>query len=159
MQGKRRARELALQLLYQIDLSGARTSSSVDELLSSNPENDQYTKRLVTGCVEKQEDLDAHIAKWSENWNIGRMPVIDRNILRMGVFELLFCDDTPPKVAIDEAIEIAKLYGDADSPGFVNGVLDAVYKNDRANDGHPPARPEDPGLLDCPNESEKDGES
>ena len=135
MQGKRRARELALQLLYQIDLSKVKNDSTVGELLASVPENDYYVKHLVTGCVEKQEDLDSHIEKWSENWNIGRMPVIDRNILRMGVFELIFCDDTPPKVAIDEAIEIAKLYGDANSPGFVNGVLDAVYKNELERTG------------------------
>ncbi len=129
MQGKRRARELALQLLYQIDVSGDRTIPCVDELVSSTTDEDQYAEFLVTGCVEKQKELDSHIAECSENWDIERMAVIDRNVLRMGVFELLFCDDIPPKVAIDEAIELAKAYGDADSSGFVNGVLDGIYKS------------------------------
>ena len=130
MRGKRRARELALQLLYQIDVIGNGTTSSVDELLSSSAEGDQYAEFLVTGCLEKQKDLDSHIAKWSENWDMDRMAVIDRNVLRIGTFELLFCEDIPPKVAIDEAIEIARTYGDADSPGFVNGVLDGIYQGE-----------------------------
>lgn len=129
MQGKRRARELALQLLYQIDVRGDKTTTFIDELFSSTTDEDQYAEFLVTGCVEKQKEIDSHIAKWSENWDIERMAVIDRNVLRMGVFELFFCKDVPPKVAIDEAIELAKAYGDADSSGFVNGVLDGIYKS------------------------------
>lgn len=129
MQGKRRARELALQLLYQIDVTSAETIPSVDELFSSTADGDQYAKFLAVSCMEKQKDLDSYIAKWSENWDIERMAVIDRNVLRIGVFELLFCEDIPPKVAIDEAIEVAKAYGDANSPGFVNGVLDGIYKD------------------------------
>ena len=129
MQGKRRARELALQLLYQIDVSGDGTTSYVDELLSSTAHKDKYAEFIVTGCVEKQKELDSHIAEWSENWDIERMAVIDRNVLRIGVFELLFCEDIPSKVAIDEAIEVAKVYGDANSPGFVNGILDGIYKS------------------------------
>lgn len=128
MQGKRRARELALQLLYQIDVTADGTTPRIDELLSSTIERDEYAEFLARGCVEKKKELDSQIAEWSENWDLGRMAVIDRNVLRIGVFELLFCDDIPPKVAIDEAIEVAKAYGDADSPGFVNGVLDGIYK-------------------------------
>ncbi len=128
MQGKRRARELALQLLYQIDVSSDEAAPSIDDLLSSTTDRDAYAEFLATGCVEKQKELDSHIAEWSKNWDIERMAVIDRNVLRIGVFELLFCEDIPPKVAIDEAIEIAKVYGDANSPGFVNGVLDGIYQ-------------------------------
>ncbi len=135
MQGKRRARELALQLLYQIDVSSDETKPSVDELLSSSADGDQYAEFLTTGCVEKQKELDSHIAEWSENWDIERMAVIDRNVLRIGVFELLFCKDIPPKVAIDEAIEIARTYGDANSPGFINGVLDGIYKSELEKTG------------------------
>ena len=135
MRGKRRARELALQLLYQVDVMKGETAPSLDELLSSTPEVDRYAELLVTGCLERQKDLDSHIAKWSENWDMDRMAVIDRNVLRIGTFELLFCEDIPPKVAIDEAIEIARTYGDADSPGFVNGVLDGIYQGESEETG------------------------
>ncbi len=135
MRGKRRARELALQLLYQIDVSNDETAPSIDDLLSSTTDGDQYAEFLATGCVEKQKELDSHIAEWSENWDMERMAVIDRNVLRIGTFELLFCEDIPPKVAIDEAIEIARTYGDADSPGFVNGVLDGIYQGELEKTG------------------------
>lgn len=135
MRGKRRARELALQLLYQIDVSSDETAPSIDDLLSSTTAGDKYAEFLATGCVEKQKELDSHIAEWSENWDMERMAVIDRNVLRIGTFELLFCEDIPPKVAIDEAIEIAKTYGDADSPGFVNGVLDGIYQSELEKTG------------------------
>ncbi len=130
MRDKRRARELALQFLYQVDIRGSETMKALDEFLSSAPDGAvPHARSLVIGCTEKLEELDSHIAKWSENWDIERMATVDRNILRIGVFEMLFVEDIPPKVAIDEAIEIAKIYGDADSAGFVNGVLDGVYRN------------------------------
>lgn len=129
MPNKRRARELALQFLYQIDIGRGDVMPALDEFLSTVPDGSRYARSLIAGCVDRREDLDSQIARWSENWDIGRMAVVDRNVLRIGVFEMLFCDDIPPKVAIDEAIEIAKSYGDADSPGFVNGVLDGIYQS------------------------------
>lgn len=128
MRDERRARELALQFLYQIDIRGSEMMLELDGFLTSKPAA-QHARPLIIGCVEKRDELDSHIARWSENWTIDRMAIIDRNILRISVFEMLFCEDVPPKVAMDEAIEIAKIYGDADSSGFVNGVLDGIYKS------------------------------
>ena len=130
MRGNRRARELALQFLYMIDIRGEYVLPALDEFLSSAPTDAvAYTRFLVAGCVEKRGVLDARISEWSENWEIGRMATIDRNILRIGTYELLFAEEIPPKVSIDEAIEMAKTFGDAGSPAFVNGVLDGIYVN------------------------------
>ncbi len=130
MHGKRRARILALQFLYQIDIRGVDVLPVMEEFLSSEPgESASYAKSLITGCVEKREELDAEIAKWSENWDIKRMATVDRNVLRIASYELLFVDDIPPKVAMDEAIELAKEFGDADSPSFINGIVDSIYRS------------------------------
>jgi N utilization substance protein B len=87
-----------------------------------------YAKNLVEKTLEAKERIDALLSNHTANWDLKRMTVIDRNILRMAVAELLFFKDTPFKVVIDEAVEIAKLYGTDDSGKFVNGVLDSVYK-------------------------------
>lgn len=130
MHGKRRARILALQFLYQIDIRGDDVLPVMGEFLSSEPgESAGYARSLINGCVEKREELDAEIARWSENWDIKRMATVDRNVLRIACYELLFVDDIPPKVAMDEAIELAKEFGDADSPSFVNGIVDSIYRS------------------------------
>ena len=130
MRDERRARELALQFLYQFEIRGEEVLPTLTEFLSSIPPAAAvYAEKLVKGCLDKKEELDAEIARHSENWDLTRMAMIDRNILLIAAFELLFSKDIPPKVAIDEAIEIAKSYGDADSPGFVNGVLDGIYRS------------------------------
>ena len=87
-----------------------------------------YADEILHKYFERREDVDRLIEKFSENWTLSRMAVIDRNLLRMAVCEILFCRDTPPKVVIDEAVEIAKKYGSADSPNFINGILDRVMK-------------------------------
>ncbi|NQT28273.1 MAG: transcription antitermination factor NusB [Candidatus Omnitrophica bacterium] len=86
---------------------------------------------LVEGVITNMPSIDTLIKKHVKNWEIKRMAVVDRNILRMGCFELLFSEDIPPKVAINEAIELAKRFGDIDSPRFVNGILDKIYKIER----------------------------
>jgi N utilization substance protein B len=130
MHGKRRARILALQFLYQIDIRGDDALPVMEEFLSPEPaEAAAYARSLITGCVEKREELDAEIARWSENWDIQRMATVDRNVLRIASYELLFGNEIPPKVAIDEAIELAKEFGDADSPAFVNGIVDSIYRS------------------------------
>ena len=90
------------------------------------PELLRFTEHLVRGTWSRREELDSLLEESSDNWKVGRMPVVDRNVLRMATFEFLQPDDAPAAVVIDEAIEIAKRYGNADSGAFVNGVLDAV---------------------------------
>ncbi|MBN2706236.1 MAG: transcription antitermination factor NusB [Deltaproteobacteria bacterium] len=87
-----------------------------------------FTEQLVNGVMEKLSQLDAEIEKHSLHWKISRMSSIDRNILRLAIYELLFLDEIPPKVSINEAIEIAKVYGDKNSPAFINGILDQIKK-------------------------------
>jgi transcription antitermination factor NusB len=124
-----RARELALQALYQLDLRGPEVLGQVDRVLAGDtaePEVRRFARQLVDGCWAHREDLDARIATVADNWEIHRMAVVDRNILRLASYELLFLDDVPPKVAINEAIDLAKRYSTADSGAFVNGILDRI---------------------------------
>jgi transcription antitermination factor NusB len=143
------ARELALKALYQHDLLGGR---SLEDLMAfcieyGNHEAAQESIEIVKGCIENAEALDDLIRRTAENWDLERMAATDRNVLRIGVFELLFRNQTPPKVAIDEAIELAKKYSTQNSPTFVNGILDGIY-NTRvlgaaAGSSAPPAPPGD----------------
>lgn len=91
----------------------------------------EFSIFLVEGISKNKDLIDSLISKYATNWQIQRMPAIDRNILRLATFELLFADDIPPKVSINEAIEMAKRYGDKDSGKFVNGVLDKINKTER----------------------------
>jgi transcription antitermination factor NusB len=87
-----------------------------------------FTKQLVNGVIEQKEQIDHEIEKRSHHWKLNRMSFIDRNILRIALFEMLFCDEIPPNVSINEAIEIAKTYGDKNSASFINGILDQIEK-------------------------------
>ena len=89
-------------------------------------EADEFLRRLVLGVLEHCEELDRLIERYSENWRLDRIDVIDRNILRMALFELLYCEDIPPKVTINEAIDLGKRYGSEDSGSFINGILDRI---------------------------------
>ena len=110
MASRRRAREFALQALYQ--------AAEDDEVT--------FARRVVAGVERSREEIDALIERSSVNWRLVRMPVIDRNILRLAAFELLSCPDVPASVSINEAVELAKRYGDKDSRAFVNGLLDRI---------------------------------
>ncbi len=123
------ARELALKALYQHDLLGGRSPEELRAFCTQNggPEVAEPAIELVEGCIGHGEKLDEVIRRTAENWELKRMATSDRNILRLGVFELLFRQQTPPKVAINEAIELAKKYSTANSPPFINGVLDRIY--------------------------------
>ena len=90
-----------------------------------------FSERIIRGIEQHQEDLDRIIEQYSSNWKIDRMAHVDRNILRIAVYELLYCDDIPPKVAINEAIDIGKKYGSEDSGAFINGVLDKVKSEEK----------------------------
>lgn len=129
MRKRTRARELALQALYLLDLRGAEVLGDVDALLddgTSEPDVRRFARELVDGCWARRDELDETIAKVAENWDIHRMAVVDRNVLRLATYELLFLDDVPPKVSINEAIDLAKRYSTTDSGGFVNGILDRI---------------------------------
>jgi len=124
-----RARELALQALYQLDLRGAEVLGDIERFLSereAEPEVRAFARLLIDGCWQHLAELDAAIAAVAENWDIRRMAVVDRNVLRLASFELLFLDDVPPKVSINEAIDLAKRFSTADSGAFVNGILDRI---------------------------------
>jgi N utilization substance protein B len=130
--GRRFARELALKVLYRYeegdaDLSGAM-SSVIDAKLYERKDKD-FSKALVERTVEKMGVIDKEIIKVLENWEYDRVSVIDKIILRIGTCELLFFDDIPSQISINEAIEIGKKYGGNESGRFINGVLDAIRKN------------------------------
>ena len=129
--GKRRSsRELALKFLYQFELNGEDLDEQIKLFLERNSSQEDvanFMKELVVSLIDKMEEIDEIIQKFSDHWILDRMTVIDRNILRMGACELLFNFSTPPKVVINEAIDIAKKYGNEDSPEFINGILDKVY--------------------------------
>jgi N utilization substance protein B len=134
MGSRRQGRELALQVLYQLDFQpdlGAQ-NALVRFFSCFAPEEDAearaFTERLVRGVGEAQGQIDQRIGQASRNWRLERMARVDRNLLRMAVFELCFEEDVPPKVAINEAIEIAKRFGTQETPAFVNGVLDRVLE-------------------------------
>lgn len=149
-----RAREIAMQALFQFDLRGpgyatelgtsvadvCRTelyageefnedgvANTLDRALNTiEREVVEFAARLVAGTLQHRDDIDAKLQGVTRNWDLRRMAIVDRNVLRMAVYELMFCDDVPPKVAINEAIEIGKKYSTANSGGFVNGILDRI---------------------------------
>ncbi|MBA4535770.1 transcription antitermination factor NusB [Bacillus aquiflavi] len=122
---RRTAREKALQALFQIDMSEAEPNAAIKHVLDDK-ENSDYLTTLVTGVIDNKEEVDKLIIDHLEKWTLERLSNVDRNILRVAVYELKYCDDIPANVALDEAIEIAKKYGDEKSSRFVNGVLSKI---------------------------------
>jgi transcription antitermination protein NusB len=132
MGSRHQARERALQILFQYDIHG-KPGLWLDMFWKENEVPDEvkaFAERLVAGVLDKKKELDALIGKYAINWKISRMPVVDRNILRAGVYELLWMDDVPAKVTVNEAIELAKSFGDDDASKFVNGILDQVLNKE-----------------------------
>lgn len=128
---RRKAREYALQILYALDLNPADTGDFLKvfwEMNETKPEVEEYATLLVKGTLENREKIDALISAHSSHWKIDRMPATDRNILRIGTYELLEEQTVPPKAVINEAIEIAKKFGTTDSATFINGVLDSIHQ-------------------------------
>jgi N utilization substance protein B len=126
---RREARERALALLYEAEAKGA---SGADVLDAQPIEVEEYAADLVAGVADHQPELDALISRFAKGWVIGRMPAVDRNLLRMACYELVHRADVPPNVVINEAVELAKRYSTDDSGRFVNGVLAAVAAEVRA---------------------------
>jgi N utilization substance protein B len=123
------ARELALQLLYVADENRGLSDEDIAyhfECNDAHPEVTDFARQLVSGTGANQPELDAIISEIAVNWKLSRMSVIDRNILRMASFEILHMPDIPPKVSINEAVDLAKKFSTADSGAFVNGILDKI---------------------------------
>jgi N utilization substance protein B len=137
MTNRRQARECALEVLYRLDLVGDEPENTIAEiLLRKNPseEAETYLRRLVDATMGNQQEIDAVLRKHLTRWRLERLTVLDRAILRLAAAEILYFDDVPPKVSINEAVEIAKKYGDDEAGKFVNGVLDSVFQeSDRAH--------------------------
>ncbi|HHI98066.1 MAG TPA: transcription antitermination factor NusB [Thermodesulfatator atlanticus] len=128
---RRRAREIAVQILYQAEVAGVPFSeafATYEGYFKPSPKVLSFARELVNGVAEKQKEIDEIIERFSKHWKLSRMSAIDRNILRLATYELLFRPDIPPKVSINEAVELAKAFGTDESASFVNGVLDAIYK-------------------------------
>ena len=126
---RRRARELALQALFSMDMTGVASEEMFERFSEHYPPSAKsrpFFLSLVKGVRDAQVAIDQLIERYSTNWRLRRMSCVDRNILRIAVFEILFCEDIPFKVSINEAIDIGKKFGTADSGAFINGILDSI---------------------------------
>jgi len=141
MASRRRAREFALQAMYTADLGGDSVQKALNALWEGLldeeglgdvrlPESEEveFAQRVALGSERDLEEIDARIETCSINWRLARMPVVDRNILRLAAFELMKCTDIPPTVSINEAVELAKRFGTAESRAFVNGIVDRLAR-------------------------------
>jgi transcription antitermination factor NusB len=127
---RRRARELAIQVLFHLEFSPDDPNKAFDLICQSfncQSSTRSFSKELVLGVCEKKKDLDKLLTEASKNWRLERMSRLDRSILRLATFEMLFREDIPPKVSIDEAVEVGKKFGSEDSGSFINGILDNIY--------------------------------
>jgi N utilization substance protein B len=128
---RRKAREAALQILYQVDLSKLDPKEAIQFFRQNHPsvpEVEEFTHQLVEGVVRNRIEIDRLVEQHSTHWKLSRMTCVDRNILRIAVYELMYCHDIPASVSLNEAIEIGKKFGTEDSGSFINGVLDNIAK-------------------------------
>jgi N utilization substance protein B len=126
---RRRARAVALQALYEFDSAGHDAETALTHLLAESGlagEDANFTRGLVGGVIRNKEQIDKHISKFAPAWPLEQIPIVDRNILRLAIFEILLDNNVPVKVAINEAVELAKKFGSDSSSRFVNGVLGSV---------------------------------
>lgn len=132
MRKRTKARECALKILYQMEMTKDSCDDSIRIFWEGEPQPEEAVKefanQLIRGVNGNIKEIDKAISEYATNWQINRMAVVDRNILRIATFEMFYIDDIPPKVSINEAIDIAKKYGDTDSSKFVNGILDKISK-------------------------------
>ncbi|HEU4683766.1 MAG TPA: transcription antitermination factor NusB [Nitrospira sp.] len=132
MGSRHQSRERALQILFQYDIHG-QSGVWLDEFWNqckASAEVKAFAESLVRGVLEHRQDLDAVLARYAKNWTVNRMQVVDRNILRLGAYELLWLDEVPAKVTMNEAIDLAKDFGDEEAAKFVNGILDKILASE-----------------------------
>lgn len=126
---RRQSREIALQILYALDVTQGEARQVLRTPWAESllwPEIRDFTATLVTGVMEQRDGIDAFIQEYSTNWALERIGVVERNILRFAIYELCFLPEIPPNVTINEAIEVAKKYGTEEAPAFINGILDRI---------------------------------
>lgn len=119
-------------MLYQEETKGEDPLTALTKYTEVFPYRDdiiEYSKKLLIGIKERKETIDKYIREVSKNWKLERITIVDKNILRIGIYEILYCDDVPPIVAIDEAVELGKKYGNEESGDFINGILDSIFKS------------------------------
>ncbi|MGE5404803.1 MAG: transcription antitermination factor NusB [Candidatus Saccharibacteria bacterium] len=131
---RRAAREVAFKVLFQADLVQADPEESLNYLIADmglSQKDLDFTRSLIMGTLEKRSELDKRIANYSPEWTLERMGAVDRNLLRMAAYEIVFGDDVHPVVAIDEAVELAKKFGDGNSKSFINAILDRIKEENQ----------------------------
>jgi len=136
---RRKAREMALQALYTMDLTGL-WEADVSELLYEKerwPSSADHALNILEGIRKHQASIDEALGGHADHWSVSRMNLLDRNILRIAAYELLFCDDIPIKVSINEALELGKMYGTRETGRFLNGILDRIAKTKGTKEGAP----------------------
>lgn len=130
MGARRSGREAALQMLFQLEASSISSAQAIElfwrTFEDADPEGRPYADAIVTGVAEHMDAIDKRVVSASQNWRLERMSRVDRNLLRLGTWELMFKRDVPRAVILDEAVELAKSFGTDESSGFVNGVLDRI---------------------------------
>lgn len=129
---RRLARQVAFQTLFQIDLANSDVETALEQRLDDaalDVDNQEYVKEVVRGVMQKLPALDAQISAVSKGWQVHRLGFVDRNILRLAIYEIVFMDEIPVRVAVNEAIELAKEFGDEESPKFINGLLGTVVRD------------------------------
>ena len=132
MRKRSKAREYVLQMLYQVDITRGNWQEILNSFWESNEQENisaelkGFSAELLGGVIEHVQEIDKKISKYAENWQLERMAFVDRNIMRLGCFELIFREDIPPKVTINEAVELAKKYSGSESGKFVNAILDQI---------------------------------
>ena len=126
---RRQAREIAMQALFYMDMRNAVSVEMLDYFcgnFSPSPKTQPFFFKLVNGVMGTKDELDDLIERFSKNWDIKRMSGVDRNVMRIAAFELIYCDDIPPKVSINEAVDVGKKFGTEESGAFINGILDSI---------------------------------
>ena len=145
MSRRSRAREVALQALYQRDQNKSMSQEDAVAFLArrlAEPELLELGKALYLGTMADLTAIDERLGQVADNWSVERMAIVDRNVLRLGIYELYHGPETPFKVVLDEAIELAKRYGSEESPGFVNGILDKIANDkNKTDEAKAPAEP------------------
>ena len=129
MSARSKARKRALDLLFAAEARGVAATDLLSEQVSDGELNNPYTATLVEGVADKQEQIDDIIGRYAQGWTLDRMPAVDRNVLRLGVWELLFAADVPEHVALSEAVEMVRDLSTDESPSYVNGVLGAIQRD------------------------------
>jgi N utilization substance protein B len=130
MAARTKARKRALDILFECEVRGASIGETLDErIVAGDPPVNEYTVTLIRGMVEHQARIDELISTYAQGWSLERMPAVDRNVLRIGVLEVLYLDETPDAVAVSEAMSLVRDLSTDDSPAFVNGVLGNIVKD------------------------------